>query len=248
MLQDYSTEPTHIGNLASHRSSAVALYQEVATHSPGVIPIMFETWARGPGFSYYTGANPLFPGGPAQMQQEVRDGYRLSTQDINAAIGANLARYAPVGDAWELAGFPLNFYASDIYHAQNRGTLLNALVLYQTIYDDPTTSDIPLSSLLVNLKLSDQGRSTIDFAGRRDACSRTRIAHHCGHCDARLCPATQADCLLWQALVAGCAAHRFFVTALVVRERKLRTRHLGRPIDGTPPLNDRPEYASDDAP
>ena len=156
VLQDFSTEPTHIGNLASHRSSAVALYQAVAAHSPGVIPIMFETWARGPGFSYYTGANPLFPGGPAQMQQEVRDGYRLSTQDINAAIGANLARYAPVGDAWELAGFPRNFYASDIYHAQNRGTLLNALVLYQTIYGDPTTSDIPLSSLLVNLKLSDQ--------------------------------------------------------------------------------------------
>ena len=46
VLQDFSTEPTHIGNLASHRSSAVTLYQTVAVHSPGVIPIMFETWAR----------------------------------------------------------------------------------------------------------------------------------------------------------------------------------------------------------
>ena len=29
-------------------------------------------------------------------------------------------------------------------------------MLHQTIYDDPTTSDIPLSTVLVNLKLTDQ--------------------------------------------------------------------------------------------
>ncbi len=156
VLQDFSTQPTHIGNLALHRSSAKSLYQTVAAHSPTVIPIMFETWARGPGHSFYTGVSPSFPGGPAQMQQEVRDGYRLSTGDINAAVGMNLAKYSPVGDAWQNAGFPLTLYAGDIHHAQNRGTLLDALVLYGTIYGDPTTSDINLSSVLSSLGISAQ--------------------------------------------------------------------------------------------
>ena len=88
------------------------------------------------------------------MQQELRDGYHLSTQNISSAVGMNLARYAPVGDAWENAGFPLTLYAGDLYHAQNRGSLLNALVLYGTIYDDPTTSDINLTSVLSSLSIS----------------------------------------------------------------------------------------------
>ena len=148
VLQDFSTMPTHIGNLSQHLSSSLGLYQAVAARSPEVVPIMFETWARGPGHSLYTGANPSFPGGPAQMQQVLRDGYLLSTENINMTAGRDVARYAPVGDAWENAGFLLNLYASDIYHAGNRGTLLNALVLYGTIYEDPTTSDIDLQGAL----------------------------------------------------------------------------------------------------
>lgn len=154
VLQDYSTWPTHIGNLAQHLSSTLSMYQLVAARSPGAVPIMYETWARGPGHSVYAGANPSFPGGPAQMQQELRDGYHLSTNNINNWAGTTLAKYAPAGDAWQNAGFPLTLYASDIYHGQNRGSLLNALVLYSTIYGDPTTSDIPLTSVFTTLGIS----------------------------------------------------------------------------------------------
>lgn len=154
VLQDYSTWPTHIGNLAQHLSSTLAMYQLVANRSPNVVPIMYETWARGPGFSYYLGANPVFPGGPAQMQQELRDGYHMSTNNINNAVSMNLAKYAPAGDAFQTAGFPLTLYANDIYHAQNRGSLLNSLMLYATIYDDPNVSDIPLGSVFTTLGIS----------------------------------------------------------------------------------------------
>jgi hypothetical protein len=154
VLQDFSTAPTHIGNLSQHISSTLTMYQEVADHSPNVEPIMFETWARGPGHSFYTGGSPSFPGGPTQMQQELRDGYMQSTANINAAAGSEVAKYAPVGDAWENAGFPLSLYAGDIYHAQNRGSFLSALVLYGTIYEDPTTSDIDLSGVLASLGIS----------------------------------------------------------------------------------------------
>ncbi len=154
VLQDFSTQPTHIGNLALHLSSTTAMYNLVAAHSPNVVPVLFETWARGPGHSFYTGVNPSFPGGPVQMQQELRDGYHMAVDNINSMVGSNLAKYAPAGDAWENAGFPLNFYASDIYHANNRGMLLNALIMYGTIYDDRTTSDINLSAILATLNVS----------------------------------------------------------------------------------------------
>ena len=154
VLQDFSTLPTQIGNLALHLSSSLALYQAVANHSPNVVPIMYETWARAPGHSFYAGLNPSFPGGPAQMQQQLRDGYLASTANINAAVGSDLARYAPVGDAWENAGFPLNLYASDRYHAQNRGSLLNALVIYGVIFQDHNLTAIDLSTVVSRLGLT----------------------------------------------------------------------------------------------
>lgn len=154
VLQDFSTWPTHIGNLPQHLSSSLALYQRVALHSPQVVPVMYQTWARGYGNAFYSGANPSFPGGPTQMQQELRDGYQLSAANIDSAVGAQITKLALVGDAWELANFPANFYGDGSYHASNRGSLLNALVLYGTIYGDPTTSDIDLTSVLTTLNLS----------------------------------------------------------------------------------------------
>ena len=52
----------------------------------------------------------------------------------------------------ELDG-PLRHDANDLWHAQNRGSLLAALVIYGTIYED-TTSDIDLSGVLASLNLS----------------------------------------------------------------------------------------------
>ncbi len=152
VLQNFSTAPTHLGNVTQHRSDSVALYQAIANHSSNVTPVLFETWARGPAHSIYAGATPSFPGGPAQMQAEVRDGYQLAAQDIDAAAGAGTVRIAEVGDRWEDAAWS-NLHAGDIYHANNRGTLLTSLVIYSTIYEDDTR-DIDLSSVLSGLGLS----------------------------------------------------------------------------------------------
>jgi len=150
VLQDYSTWPTHIGNLSQHLSSSLGLYQAVAAHSPDAKAIMYETWARGYGNSFYPGSFA----NPAQMQQELRNGYHMSTDNINATAGKLAAKFAPAGDAWELANWPANFYGDGSYHASNRGSLLNAMVLYGTMYNDSTISDINLSSILTPLSLS----------------------------------------------------------------------------------------------
>ncbi len=163
ILQNYSTAPTHIGNLAQHRADSVALYQAVASNSPGVVPVLFETWARGPGHAFYTGPSPDFPLGPAQMQQELRDGYNLAAQDINAAVGSNIARIAPVGDAFESDYYDPSLYDVDSYHTTNRGTLLAALVVYATIYGDLSNS-IPMGGILASLELPPSDSDTVAIA------------------------------------------------------------------------------------
>jgi hypothetical protein len=135
VLQGYSTRPTHIGALNQFRTDLLALYGEVRSHSPGAGAILYETWARAPGHEYYSGANPSFPGGPAQMQEELRAGYREAEQDIDITLGADRAWVAPVGDAWEDTGWA-NLHASDLYHANSRGTYLAALVIYGTVYSE----------------------------------------------------------------------------------------------------------------
>jgi len=143
VIQDFSTRPTYIGDLAAFRADVLSMYEQVRGHSPAVVPILYETWARGPGHEFYTGENPIFPGGPAQMQQQVRDGYLLARADINALYGPGTAWVAPVGDAFENSGWD-DLHADDIYHANSRGTYLAALVIFGTIYNEPTSGLPPV--------------------------------------------------------------------------------------------------------
>lgn len=151
VMQNFSTAPTSIGNLSRHRSDSVDLYQAIASHSPDVTPVLFETWARAPGHSFYSGPSPRFPGGPTQMQAELREGYRLAAQDIDAAASSSITRIAEVGDRWEDTNWN-NLHANDLYHAGNRGTLLASLEIFSQIYQQPT-SGIDLSGILRSLRL-----------------------------------------------------------------------------------------------
>ncbi len=155
VMQDYSTAPTHIGDVTAHRANAVALYQETAAHSPAVVPVLFETWARGPANAFYAEPTPLFPGGPAQMQQELRDAYNLAASDIDLAAGESLSRVAPVGDAFESIGFVPAIYDDEQYHASLLGSLTAAIVTYSTIYNDPHIASIDFSGLLADLELTE---------------------------------------------------------------------------------------------
>ena len=138
-MQEYSTKPTHIGDPNGFRADALTFLGLVRGQSPGVRGVLFETWARGPGHSYYPGT---FPGGPAQMQQELRDNYELARQDLVAAYGADSAVVAHVGDAWEATGWD-DLHATDIYHANTRGTYLTGLVIFGTVYGEATTVGLP---------------------------------------------------------------------------------------------------------
>lgn len=150
MLQEYSTRPTTHptdANVPAFIDAARGLYQATLNHSPNAQSVLFETWARGPGHSFY----PSIWNEPAEMQAELRANYDLCRDQL-ALLGPS--EVAPIGDAFELGGFDLSLYASDIYHASNKGALLISLVMYGTIYDDRTTGDFDLTDVQTRLGLT----------------------------------------------------------------------------------------------
>ena len=151
VLQEYSTRPTSHptdGNVPAFLQAAQDLYGAVLDHSPDAQAVLFETWARAPGHAFY----PSIWDEPADMQSELRM-YYDDANDLLNTMGTS--EVAPVGDAFEAGDFDTSLYAGDLYHASNRGALLISLVLYGTIYDDATLSDIDLSTVGTSLNLTD---------------------------------------------------------------------------------------------
>ncbi|TWU30425.1 hypothetical protein [Bythopirellula polymerisocia] len=154
LTRAYDGQPAFPASIDESKTTAVQLHNIAKQHSPGVKPVLYETWARGPGHAFYSGANPLFTG-PDEMQTEIRAGYDMLQVALDDAAGGDVTLLAPVGDAWKEADFD-NLHAGDLWHAQNRGTLLAALVIYGTIYGDYNTSDLDLTDrqLLSSLNLT----------------------------------------------------------------------------------------------
>lgn len=160
----FAESPSYPASVEQSKDDAVGLYTLARNRSPDVTPVLYQTWARGPGHAFYTGANPPYSG-PSEMQAEIRDGYNQLKQAIDSFAGSPTAEIARVGDAWEELNYD-NLHANDLWHAQNRGTLLAALVIYGTVYDDPTTSDIDLTSVLASVNLTAQ--DGVELTGAAD--------------------------------------------------------------------------------
>lgn len=139
IIQGNSTEPTHLGDPAGFVDDALSLYRRVLNHSSGhgagVKAVLFETWARAPGHSFYSGATPDFTS-PTAMQAEVRAGYEAAQANILANEGPGSALLAPVGDGFEAMNFDLLLYNGDRYHANVTGSLLASMIIYRTIYGE----------------------------------------------------------------------------------------------------------------
>ncbi len=163
LTRAYDGSPSFPASVEESKTTAVALHNVAETRSAGVVPVLYETWARGPGHAFYTGGTPQFPGGPSEMQAEIRDGYNQLKGALDADAGGDVTLIAPVGDAWEALNYD-TLHADDLWHAQNRGTLLAGLVIYGTIYDDPTTSDIDLTDILSSLSLTAQDGAELTAA------------------------------------------------------------------------------------
>lgn len=143
VLQELSTGPTHVGDVAAFNTNGTALDATIQNHLNTTVTMLFQTWARERSHPLYSGLNAEFPGGPAQMMGELRS----NTDALAASINSTLigpgpdAAVCPVGDAIEktLQVRPyMDLYSQDDYHCNANGYYLAALVFYAKIYNaDP---------------------------------------------------------------------------------------------------------------
>lgn len=159
VMQEYSTKPTSIGDPPGFRADALALKNLVRARSSNVCATLFETWARPDLCPPYGASFPSL----AEMQAQLRTNYWLALTGIATNGTGAPTRFAPVGDGFEKAGFDLALYAGDRYHASPRGSLLEAMLIYATLFND-TVSDIPPGMLAAVLAQAGVTQADWDYA------------------------------------------------------------------------------------
>ena len=145
VIQGSSTESTHIGNPTAFRAAAVGIVTNVRAHSPNARAVLYQTWARAYGHSFY----PSGFGNPMAMHDEVRASYRSAVAGINQAFGPGVARLAPVGDAIAALAFNPALYVADLSHPRQPITLVAAMTIYGALWQDtvcPLNPDFSLQT------------------------------------------------------------------------------------------------------
>jgi hypothetical protein len=135
VLQDYSSRPTHVGNIRDFMRDGETFSDRIAASSPHAGITLYETWARPPVF--YTGGPGRDFSGPAQMLGELHDSYGRLRDDLAKRDPNRDARVALVGTAFMRASdrYPaVRLIGPDNHHATAEGYYLAALVIYETIY------------------------------------------------------------------------------------------------------------------
>lgn len=138
VLQDFSTRPTRLGNVAAFMADGRRLWDLITDRAPNAGLVLFETWARAPEHEFYAGDTPRFEN-PAAMYGEVHQSYGELHAALSEGHPGRTVRVAPVGTAFArcLEEYPeIPIYAADLYHADVIGSYLAVLVLYATIFEE----------------------------------------------------------------------------------------------------------------
>ena|ERR1700677_296640 len=144
VLQDYSTEPTHIGDVAEFMKDGETFYSRIAQSSPKAKIALYQTWAYDP-------KNPVFAAtsdakhfaSPDEMTGELVKNYAALQADLQAKDAQRQVDLARVGEAFarchkEHPELLLNS-TKDYKHANRDGSYLAALVIYTTLFGDLST-------------------------------------------------------------------------------------------------------------
>lgn len=140
VIQNLSTKPTRIGNPRHHCEDGVALSGLIRKDSPEAKIVLYETWPRHPDHPLYrekTVEQSLST--PEEMMADVKRGYERLAEDIRADDLRAAVVIARVGEAFERCRIKhpeIVLYCEDLYHANETGSYLAALVLYAAIFND----------------------------------------------------------------------------------------------------------------
>lgn len=143
VLQDYSTKPTHVGNVEEFMKNGATFYNRIAAASPKAKIVLYETWAYDAKHPIFGKSSPTKFASPEEMMGELHKNYTALQTALQSKDASREILYAPVGTAFArcVKEHPeINLYMSDLKHPSKEGCYLSALVLYATIFHDSPVS------------------------------------------------------------------------------------------------------------
>lgn len=185
IMQGLSTEATQaLGYPTLFVNSAVTILGNVRAHSPAAKGVMYQTWARGQGHSFY----PTYFPNPMAMHSQVRTNYRNAVTALEAAFGANAAVNSAVGDCAALLEFDPAYYFVDLQHPNNRLTVLASMCLFTSIYSRRVSDITPMLSPAgpLGALLNNYGITSTEWwrlAGIADRCAAPAVRRYPGSGD-----------------------------------------------------------------
>lgn len=166
VMQNYSTEPTHIGSVADHMLYGTNLYLTIMDSSTNTRVMVYETWSRAEANALITGTTNTATtfASTYNMTRELVTNYNALADSLTAGYATNHAvTVNPVGSAFYNAGgcYPasdpdyIDLWHTDNYHADDRGYYLSACVHYACIYSSSpaglyTNADVQALSLTLS--------------------------------------------------------------------------------------------------
>jgi hypothetical protein len=140
VLQGMSTEATRLGNPAAFRAAALTIVTNVRAHSPNARVVLYQTWARAYGATFYPNAFA----NPSAMHEEVRANYDAAAADIDRVFGAGTTKIARVGDAVAALAHNPSLYEADLSHPRHQITLLAGMTIYTALWQDQVSRLTPV--------------------------------------------------------------------------------------------------------
>lgn len=180
VIQGNSLEATNYFGytVAGFRGYAQQIAGNVRAHSPNATAVMYQTWARAWGSSFY----PSSWADPMAMHQMVRGNYDLAVGDINTAFGPGSARKAAVGDAVALLEWDPAYYDPDLSHPTARISLLAGMCIYTSIYgqrvceiDPGFATSSALAQLLQGQNITEADWHLLSGMADRSAAPQNRV-------------------------------------------------------------------------
>ncbi|WP_269522195.1 DUF4886 domain-containing protein [Coraliomargarita parva] len=157
ILQNFSTQPTHIGNVTEHMTYGSLLYDSIMANHGDTQVMLYMTWAEAEANSIITGTSTSTTfESTDEMLTELRTNYHALADELTEANPGKLpVRVNPVGDAWNNAGGNLpttdpdffDLFGSDNHHGNWYGYYLSACVHYSSIYGESPEGLYPISGL-----------------------------------------------------------------------------------------------------
>lgn len=188
ILQGISHETTTtLGNPAQFLADATTILGNVRAHSPAVTALVFQTYARGQGHSWY----PQYFADPLTMHQQVRTTCRNTAAALCTTFGADTAKNCAIGDCAALLEFAPAYYFVDLQHPAPSVTIMTAMCEFASIYGlraADVTPDLVTPSAL-GAKLLNFGYDLDDwrcFSGIADRCAERAVRRYPGSGDALL--------------------------------------------------------------